>query len=150
VVGDLCFDACFSQLEPKTPSGGGQTKTPCIKIEPLFFSSVQKMRRAGGCFLGTFFSCNTYHLTPPAPVGGAVGRTSMPNFLVYQRLRVFFCKQLIGRLELFLKIELLGCEASGSISLTFEIDSLRCREILKESKRSKPTPGNRSLLESVV
>jgi hypothetical protein len=25
VVGDLCFDACFSQLEPKPPSGG-QTK----------------------------------------------------------------------------------------------------------------------------
>jgi hypothetical protein len=22
VVGDLCFDACFSQLEPKPPSGG--------------------------------------------------------------------------------------------------------------------------------
>jgi hypothetical protein len=25
VVGDLCFDVCFSQLEPKPPSGG-QTK----------------------------------------------------------------------------------------------------------------------------
>jgi hypothetical protein len=25
VIGDLCFDACFSQLEPKPPSGG-QTK----------------------------------------------------------------------------------------------------------------------------
>jgi hypothetical protein len=25
VVGDLCFNACFSQLEPKPPSGG-QTK----------------------------------------------------------------------------------------------------------------------------
>jgi hypothetical protein len=25
VVGNLCFDACFSQLEPKPPSGG-QTK----------------------------------------------------------------------------------------------------------------------------
>jgi hypothetical protein len=26
VVGDLCFDACFSQLKPKPPSGG-QEKT---------------------------------------------------------------------------------------------------------------------------
>jgi hypothetical protein len=26
LVGDLCFDACFSQLEPKPPSGGEQTK----------------------------------------------------------------------------------------------------------------------------
>jgi hypothetical protein len=26
-VGGLFFDACFSQLEPKPPSGGGQTKT---------------------------------------------------------------------------------------------------------------------------
>jgi hypothetical protein len=27
VVGDLCFDACFSQLEPKPPSGGQTEKT---------------------------------------------------------------------------------------------------------------------------
>jgi hypothetical protein len=26
VVGDLCFGACFSQLEPKPPSGGRQKK----------------------------------------------------------------------------------------------------------------------------
>jgi hypothetical protein len=26
MVGDLCFNACFSQLEPKPPSGGGETK----------------------------------------------------------------------------------------------------------------------------
>jgi hypothetical protein len=26
VVGDLCFDACFSQLEPKPPSGGAEKK----------------------------------------------------------------------------------------------------------------------------
>jgi hypothetical protein len=25
-VGDLCFDACFSQLEPKPPSGGQEKK----------------------------------------------------------------------------------------------------------------------------
>jgi hypothetical protein len=30
VVGDLCFNACFSQLEPKPPSGG-QTKKRCLK-----------------------------------------------------------------------------------------------------------------------
>jgi hypothetical protein len=37
VVGDLCFNACFSQLEPKPPSGGQTKKTQVLLFLHPFF-----------------------------------------------------------------------------------------------------------------
>jgi hypothetical protein len=47
VVGDLCFHACFSQLEPKPPSGG-QTKN--LRMGTLAGGKVVEPSRS---FLGS-------------------------------------------------------------------------------------------------
>jgi hypothetical protein len=49
VVGDLCFNACFSQLEPKPPSGG-QTKTVTHRTMKATGEkqSEAKKKQAGG------------------------------------------------------------------------------------------------------
>jgi hypothetical protein len=50
VVGDLCFDACFSQLEPKPPSGGQKKNNIYICLHP---SSCSSRRCPGKHLSGT-------------------------------------------------------------------------------------------------
>jgi hypothetical protein len=56
VVGDLCFDACFSQLEPKPPSGGQ---------EMYMQSSQQAIYRWESVATGNFIDPHLHYNPPP-------------------------------------------------------------------------------------